>query len=343
MHSLEVLPFINGPKKVKILDIRTKEAFLKGHLPGAIHLPFPIQLKEIRKQFGSGIPLRDLKHFIEDYEEWSIKTKAVLSQDTPTYIYCQSGGLRSYYFFKLWEKYKRQIYFLGKGYEGYCYFQNQFFSELQFRRLYVLAGGTGSGKTATLDTLQKRGRQVINLSLLARHQGSVFGGINHDDSQPTSIQFQHNLFELCRNLNTELPIFVEAEGPFIGRICLPKLFYEILEKGNIIFLKIPLSARAEYLVKVYGGIKTAKILDSLKKIRARLSLENYTIAMNCIRSKKKKEFAKLMITYYDQGIQYRRYLTKTGISFNFLEVDIISITDSIEKYLSVTESESEFN
>ncbi|WP_394748072.1 rhodanese-like domain-containing protein [Spongiimicrobium salis] len=334
MHSLEVLPFIKSPKKIKILDIRTKEAFMDGHIPDAIHLPFPIQLKKLRKQFGSGAPMGDVKSFIQDYEEWKVTIKPYLSMDTPSYIYCQSGGLRSFYFSELWNTYRTQLYFLEKGYEGYCHFQQGFFEKLQFPELYVLSGWTGSGKTALLEALKAKGRQVVNLSGLANHRGSVFGR-NEKFGQPTSTQFSHQLFGLCRNFDPSQAIFTEAEGPFIGTVHLPKPIYTLLQNAKIIHLEIPKTARVLHLMEEYAHLDKAMILQGLQKIQSRLSPKDYEQALTYLEKGNRKALVTLLISYYDHSALYRVYASKSSIKLHFSRVDIDEMIKAIEEQASL--------
>jgi len=314
MHSLEVLPFINGSEKIKILDIRTKDAFLKGHIPNAIHLPFPIQLRKIRKQFGSGRTIGDLSSFVTDYEQWKAMTKPYLTDN-------------------LWENHKAQLYFLDQGYEGYCTLERHFFKKLQLPELRVLSGWTGSGKTALLETLKEKGAQVINLSELANHRGSVFGK-KEKFKQPSSTQFQHQLFELCRSFDTSKTIYTEAEGPFIGSIHLPKAIYGLLQSATVVHLEIPKMARVQYLMDQYRDLDKDIVLEGLQKIQSRWSPENYEQAMIYVKKEDWKELVALLISYYDHSTLYRNYEVRSSVTLHFPKVDIAAISSELERQLS---------
>lgn len=320
MNTQSVASFLKNSEISTLLDIRATKDFLKGHLPNAISIPFPIRLKELRRRYSTEVPLNELNLFIENVEQWRESVLPYLDSTSPCLIYCQSGGLRSFYFHQILQGYPSNMYFLKGGYQGYCEFQNGYFKEINFSKLYVLKGKTGSGKTAILRTLANKGEQVINLSDLAKHQGSVFGNSIKED-QPTSDQFQHNLFEVCLRFDIEKPIFIEMEGEFIGSVSLPNSLYEKLLQGIIIELNIPKMARVTYLSEQYSYLKTDVVLKALKKIQGRLSPSIYFKAVQFMINDQKLDFVALIIDYYDQGISYNNEGPAIFRSFSFLKVD----------------------
>jgi tRNA 2-selenouridine synthase len=63
---------------------------------------------------------------------------------------------------------------------------------------------------------------VIDLEGLANHRGSALG---IDLPQPTTEQFENNLFSIVQNLNPNQPIWVEDESRLIGQVAIPDAFY----------------------------------------------------------------------------------------------------------------------
>jgi tRNA 2-selenouridine synthase len=323
--------FLENSKNNTLLDIRPKKDFLKGHLPNAINIPFPIRLKALRKRYRREVNSRDLNLFIENAEEWKKNVLQYFLEDSLCFVYCQTGGLRSFYFYKFLKSSHTDMCFLKGGYRAYCNFQEQYFQELVFSNLYVLKGKTGSGKTATLRVLANEGKQVLNLSDLAKHQGSAFGNLMEEE-QPTSDQFQHNLLDVCLRLDLSKTICIEAEGAFIGSVSLPNSFYEKLLQGKIIELNIPKKARGIYLLEQYYDLKNDRILKALKKIQGRLSPSNYSKAIQYILDDQRGEFVTLIMDYYDQSISYQKDASNVFCSLNFSKVDPLKTAEQINKY-----------
>ena len=140
MDTQNVSSFLKNSEISTLLDIRPTKDFLKGHLPNAISIPFPIRLKELRRRYRSEIPLNELNLFIENVEEWKESVLPYLVSSSPCFVYCQTGGLRSFYFHQILQAYDANMYFLKGGYQGYCEFQNKYFKEINFSKLYVLKG-----------------------------------------------------------------------------------------------------------------------------------------------------------------------------------------------------------
>ena len=108
-------------------------------------------------------------------------------------LHCWRGGMRSNSMAWLLNTVGIKTSTLEGGYKSYRRFAQAFFTKPL--NLIVIGGMTGSGKTEVLEALEKKGIQVIHLERLARHKGSVFGGIGMP-VQPTTEQFENDLFTL---------------------------------------------------------------------------------------------------------------------------------------------------
>lgn len=332
MITQDAASFLENSKEYLLLDIRPEVNFMKGHLPHAVNIPFPIQLKKIRQQYAKGVEIEALGQFVENEAEWQAELKSLFLSKEACFIYCQSGGLRSFYFHRLTEQYQIPFYYLDGGYDAYCKYQIQYFQQFSFSKLIVLSGKTGSGKTATIQRLGEEGKQVINLSALAKHRGSVFGHIL-GETQPTTAQFQHNLLEICGKLNPEKSIFIEAEGPYIGSVTIPEVLYVAMQRADGIEVGIPMPARVDYLVAQYADLPTNTILQALEKIKRRLAPRDYEGAKGHILEGRKQAFVTLIIDYYDQSTIYGSYGTERTKSLHFSKVDSGEIARKIcEEY-----------
>jgi tRNA 2-selenouridine synthase len=88
------------------------------------------------------------------------------------------------------------------------------------RKMFVLGGLTGSGKTGLLDYLKKSGEQVVDLEGLANHKGSAFGALGQL-TQPSSEHFANLLFKELEKTDPSRPVWVEDESRNIGTVFIP--------------------------------------------------------------------------------------------------------------------------
>jgi tRNA 2-selenouridine synthase len=173
-------------------------------------------------------------------------------------------------------------------------------------KLIVIGGMTGSGKTGVLESLETLGKQVIHLERLAGHKGSVFGGIGMS-SQPTTEQFENDLFTCIEQLNFSDPVFVEDESLAIGQVFLPKSFYEQMSGARFMNLLVPVNRRIHQLVNAYTGGEKELLIDGVKRIERRLGSETAARVISNIRNDEMTKAVELVLHYYDKV--YARSMT----------------------------------
>ena len=104
------------------------------------------------------------------------------------------------------------------------------------RRVCVVGGRTGVGKTRVLHALRAMGEQIIDLEGLAQHRGSAFGWVgqrwrgrttNEAPEQPSTEHFGNLVAMAWRRANAHTSrghrgwVFVEDEDTHIGGVTLP--------------------------------------------------------------------------------------------------------------------------
>ena len=174
-------------------------------------------------------------------------------------------------------------------------------------RIVVLAGHTGSGKTRLLSLLRGHGQQVIDLEDLAKHRGSVFGGLGQP-SQPTVEQFENNLFLQWRNLRADLPVWIEGESRSIGKVQIPQPLWDQMSAAPIIFLEVGRAQRIEFLIEEYGEFPTEQLVAAIEKLRKRLGGARLQAALAALACGDIRSFATHALQYYDKS--YSRSLEK---------------------------------
>jgi tRNA 2-selenouridine synthase len=186
---------------------------------------------------------------------------------------------------------------LDGGYKAYRRFIHDNFTG-PFN-LTVIGGLTGSGKTEILEELEKRGSQVIHLERLASHKGSVFGHLGMPP-QPTTEQFENDLFTGLSKLNYQKPVFVEDESLAIGCVFIPRPFYRQMSSARFIHLIVPFERRVMQLVKTYTGWDKELLRKGIKRIEKRLGSENTMRIFKLIDEDEMKKAVEIVLRYYDK-------------------------------------------
>jgi tRNA 2-selenouridine synthase len=114
----------------------------------------------------------------------------------------------------------------------------------------VICGATGSGKSRLLDALAANGAQVLDLENLARHRGSVLGGLPLEE-QPSQKWFDTLLVQKLESFDTARPVYVEAESNKIGRIGLPTALVTAMHTSDCVLMDATVEARVKLLMEDY--------------------------------------------------------------------------------------------
>jgi tRNA 2-selenouridine synthase len=205
-----------------LIDVRSPSEFAEDHLPGAVNWPVlddeqrrsvgtlyvQVSAHEARK-VGAALVARNMAAHIEQHVR-------DLPREWKPLVYCWRGGQRSGTL--AW--YLSQIGFrtaqLSGGYKAFRAVVRSDLQTLPTRfDFHVLCGRTGSGKTLLLHALAEAGAQTLDLEGLARHRGSVLGGLP-GLSQPSQKYFDTQLWHALNRLDSALPVFVESESARIG-------------------------------------------------------------------------------------------------------------------------------
>jgi tRNA 2-selenouridine synthase len=119
-------------------------------------------------------------------------------------------------------------------------------------RLIQLGGYTGTAKTELLPRLARLGVQVLDLEGLARHRGSLLGGL--ETPQPGQKSFESALADALDRLDPGRPVIVEAESNKIGTLNLPPSIWTAMQSAPWITVSATLDARAIYLAHAYADV-----------------------------------------------------------------------------------------
>jgi tRNA 2-selenouridine synthase len=155
-------------------------------------------------------------------------------------------------------------------------------------------------KTRLLEEMKNQGAQVVDLEGLAHHQGSAFG--NHKgNEQPSSEQFQNDIFEAFSRFSPEKPIWLEDESFTIGKVHLITPLYHLMQSAPHYHIVLPKEQRIKVLVNDYGNLPREKLIDSTEKIAKKLGKLNSEKAISHIENGEMAEAANIILNYYDKA------------------------------------------
>ncbi|MDB5018118.1 MAG: tRNA 2-selenouridine synthase [Mucilaginibacter sp.] len=302
--------FLQLNEGIALIDVRTPAEFEHGHIPGAFNLPLFSNEERVKvgttyKQVGREEAI--LLGFDLTGAKWSgfIKEALLIAPDKKIAVHCWRGGMRSGAMAWALDLYGFEVYVIEGGYKKYRGWVHQQF-ENQYR-LRILGGMTGSGKTRILQQLKTMGQQVIDLEDLTQHQGSSYGTMNKM-IQPSQEQFENNLANQLKELDTKRETWVEDESLTIGKRFIPNPFWHQMREAVMINIKVDLQIRVASLTAEYGGLDKDFLIQCTERIRKRLGPGQTKDAIAAIQENRMEDFIRIVLVYYDKT--YRTGLTK---------------------------------
>lgn len=288
--------FFSWKIKRYIVDIRPAAVFSRENFPGALSVPaaqsgsVPALLIHLRKKYAPA-PI----HIIDT--DGSIA--AVLA---PYGMDCLEGGYNAF------QHWRDNIYTGGPP-------------------IAVVAGKTGCGKTEFLRTLAKKGKQVMDLELLANHRGSVFGALT--TSQPAVGQFQFDVLSTWLSFNPDLPVWIEDKGPVLGKLRVPEKLYRKMISANIFELDTPLASRLQHIREEYTGMDKRTFAACIKKLEKRMGFSANHKALHFHETGQTDKCLRLLLDYYDRA--YDHLKTTTATTKHSIEFSAYTNNESIRR------------
>lgn len=310
IQSISIDDLLLLPQPVPLADVRTPAEFEHGHIPGAFNLPLFSNEERVKvgttyKQVGREAAI--LLGFDLTGSKWSgfIQHALLEAPAKKIAVHCWRGGMRSAAMAWALDLYGFDVYLLAGGYKRYRQWVLQQFEKTY--RMQVLGGMTGSGKTAILQQLSSMGEQVIDLEKLARHRGSSYGSLNKL-IQPSQEQFENNLADELVSYNTQHRIWVEDESAFIGKLIVPRAFWNQMSYADLLDIQVPIAQRIETLVEEYGQLDKDFLISCTERIGKRLGPDQTKQAIIAIQENRMADFIGIILVYYDKT--YRKSLAK---------------------------------
>jgi len=179
-------------------------------------------------------------------------------------------------------------------------------------RIAIVGGPTGSGKTKVLHALRDvLGEQIIDLEGLANHSGSAFGFVGHAP-QPSPQQYTNNVAMEWKLLDPERWVFIEDEGPNVGRVNLPVGLYRMMRTAPAVLkLNIPKDIRVQVLRDDYALPEKegctdqnlsewqSNMIQATRTLEKRIGKARMDTMIDLLRDGHAAEFASAALEYYD--------------------------------------------
>jgi tRNA 2-selenouridine synthase len=323
-YSIDISRFLEKSRSCPVLDVRSPAEYDRGHIPGALSLP--LFNNEERSVVGTLYLQKGSKEaMMKGLELVGPKMKEFVSQasdlttDGELLLYCWRGGMRSNSMAWLFNTSGMKSHTLEGGYKSWRKHIHDFFGK-PLPKLLVIGGMTGTGKTEILEEIEKRGGQVIHLEQLARHKGSVFGHIGMPQ-QPSTEQFENELYTHLSELMTGEPVFIEDESLAIGQVFIPKPFFARMSSSKFINVLVPFDDRVKRLVESYTGGEPEFLVNAVKRIERRLGSENAELVRKYIRERHMERAVEIVLGYYDKVYARSMEMHKRAEVVNILVKD----------------------
>ncbi|MDP1690832.1 MAG: tRNA 2-selenouridine(34) synthase MnmH [Burkholderiaceae bacterium] len=292
-----------------LIDARSPAEFAEDHLPGAVNWPVlddderravGTEHKQVSafdaKKIGAAMVAKRIGELLQAH----VQDKP---RDWQPLVYCWRGGKRSGTLAWFLDQIGFRTTLVQGGYKAFREQVREQLATLPLEFDYrVIAGPTGSGKTRLLQALAAQGAQMLDLEGLARHRGSVLGGLPFE-AQPTQRAFETQLWQQLQAFAPERPVYVESESRRIGQLQVPTALLERMRSaGRVVMVTMPDAARVQLLVEEYGFFaqqleRFCAHLDTLVDLRGRDMVAQWQALARAGRWA--EVFADLMQRHYD--------------------------------------------
>lgn len=243
-----------------VLDVRSPGEYALDHMPQArnwwvlddaerarVGTLYKQQGSFEAKRVGAVLVARNIAAHIEGGAgDWPRRQRVL--------VYCWRGGNRSGAMAHVLAQIGFAVTLVRGGYKALraaLVLQLQALADA--RRLVVVCGPTGCGKSRLLQQLHARGAQVLDLEALAAHRGSVLGAMP-DEAQPTQKAFETRIWSRLRDFDPRRPVYVESESRRIGRLQVPPGLIERMRAAQCLQLDASHDVRVQVLLGDYADM-----------------------------------------------------------------------------------------
>lgn len=304
--KIDIKQFLELAENIPVIDVRSPGEFINGHIPGAHNIP--LFSDEERKAVGIRYSMEGRLSAIleglklsENSMHLKLEKALKISSGGKLLVHCWRGGMRSEVMAWLFSLGKIETAILDGGYKSYRRYLHEYLAAT--RKMIILGGLTGSGKTGILKVFSNSGKQVADLEGIANHRGSAFGSIG-ESPQPSGEQFANLLFNALRKTDMNVPLWVEDESRNIGTVFMPEEFYLNMQNNPAIILMMDAGIRIRRLAREYRDYPADKVEASILKISRRMGGDRAGKAITALRTGDLEGAIAIVLEYYDKAYMY---------------------------------------
>ena len=307
-ESLTIDDFLARPSGVPVIDVRTPDEFLAGHIPGAINVPLfsneeRVEIGTAYKQEGRSRAVSiGLRCVGPRLEELAGTLLGLTDPAAPRlHIHCWRGGMRSGSVAWLMEStFGCRVATLKGGYKAFRRWTLDSFHIP--REVRIISGLTGSGKTEILKQLAELGECTVDLEGLANHKGSAFGQLG-EAPQPTQTQFENALALEWRATDPGRPVWLEDESRMIGKRIIPEALWVRKQGARFHVVDLPDEERVSQLCKMYADFPAEALEASVETIHSRLGGGRAKDTVDALHRGDFAAACRIILSYYDRAYQ----------------------------------------
>jgi len=330
--KIDVEKFLELSKSIPVCDVRSPMEYNSGHIPGAVNIPLfsNSERESVGKKYkkeGRIPAIHEGLSLIGSQLSEKLNAAYKLSAGDRLLVYCWRGGMRSASMAWLFSLAGIHTATLDGGYKSYRRYILEKLSEQ--RKMIILGGLTGSGKTHILNYLKTQGQQTIDLEGLANHKGSAFGALGQNP-QPTTEHFANILYNEWEKTDPAKPVWLEDESRHIGSVFISETFHNNMQNSPVIVLMMDMAVRLPRLLKEYSVFPKNELKTSVEHIAKRLGGDNANEAIKAIENDNFAKAIEITLTYYDKAYLYG-LSKKTSKNIIYVKTDTDDIKENAAK------------
>ncbi|MFM2430664.1 MAG: hypothetical protein RLZZ511_1877 [Cyanobacteriota bacterium] len=303
-QSLAIEAFLASP--LPLLDSRSPSEFAQGRMPNAISFPLFDDAERAAvgtcyKQVSQEAAIELGLELVGPKLAGFVRQAKTIAPDRRVRLHCWRGGMRSQSLAWLLETAGFEVQVLSGGYKSFRRWVRATLA--QPKRLTVLGGMTGTGKTALLHDLAALGEQVLDLEQLANHRGSSYGALGLPP-QPSQEQFDNDLAIAWAQFQPDRRVWLEAESRRIGVCRIPDEILKPMLNTPVIQVERSLDFRLKLLEQIYGQSDPAELIKATQRISKHIGGQNANQAIEYIQAGNLKPAIAIVLSYYDKTYTY---------------------------------------
>ncbi len=304
-ETLDIEEFLDGLSsgKILLLDARSESEYKQGHIPGAVNMPLLNDEHRVivgttyKKEGREAAVLKGFDLVGNKFSDF-VRKALELSENKHVMLYCWRGGMRSNILSWILSMAGFKVTLLKGGYKSFR------LDQFRHRKKMLIVGGrTGSGKTEILKLLKEKGEQVIDLEGLANHKGSAFGGLG-EKPQPRNEHFENKLAMEWNASDEHKILWLENESVLIGSVKIPDPVFEMMRNAPVIEIQCDIETRMNRILKDYGKFAAEVLAENTMKLTKRLGDLRARKAIEALLNNDKKTWMEETLSYYDKTYDY---------------------------------------